>query len=154
MVKEMRDCNRCCSWGANMVRDDAVAEAYRSNITAYHRNMLAAAILPWYCQQVANGNTSPSVQSVLQQLQLYVRAPLVSTKGHADSSGASTMARVCTNICAKQSEEARANSMQLIQGLFSLLNKNGYPAKIYVADGNQEQQRSRLSFAIRAMTLT
>ena len=145
VVKEMRGCNSCCSWGANMVREDEADVVYRSNITAYSRNMLAAAILPWYCQQVAHGNTSPSTQSVLQQLQLYIRAPLVTGGGHADSSGASSMARACANICKQQSEDARANSMQLIQGLFSLLNKKGYPAKIYVADGNQEQQRSRLS---------
>ena len=140
MITEMRRCNSNCAWGVKMLRDDDSSSAvWRSNLTAYSREMLAAALLPWYCQREASGQSKTTPALALNELSRYVSAPLVCAKGNSSSDAASSMARAVLKICEKQSMEARASSLQLIQGLFSLLNTEGHVAQLVVADGRQEQ---------------
>ena len=137
VITEMRAHNSSCRWGVNMMKRDAQLPMLRSDMTAYTREMLAAAVLPWFCQQEADGRGTPTRPQVVDQLTRYVHAPLSLGQGRASCEGTSSMVRGVIKLCEKHSRETRANSMQLMQGLFSLLNKSGIVAKLIVADGKQ-----------------
>ena len=137
VITEMRGHNASCRWGVNMIKQEDRLRMMRSNLTAYSREMLAAAILPWFCQQEADGRGTPTRPQIVDQLSRYVHAPLSLGQGRTSCEATSSMVRAVTKLCEKHSKETRANSMQLIQGLFSLLNKSGVVAKLIVADGKQ-----------------